>query len=403
MKYDALVVGGGIGGMESALKLGDMGYKVLLVESEGSVGGRMILLSKVFPTLDCASCISTPKMGATIHHPNVTVLTYSEVDGIEREERRLQGEDPAEAPLRGRGRLHRLPAVRDGLQRGRARRVQRRHGLAAGGLHRVPAGGAQEGRDRAGGHFPLHLRLPGGHQAHGYIALIRSGEYEKAFELVCDATPLVGSLGRACYAPCEEECTRGEPGGLALHPSAQALHRRHPLRQGPSAAVEIPPPNGKKVAIVGSGPAGLTAAWHLARKGYEVKIFEAASQPGGMLRLALPPYRLPNEVVDDDVANVTDCRRDDRHRFPRGRPGSPEGRGLRRHAAGDRHAPGHQAARARRGPGRRHARGRLPQGRQARRAARRPGQAGGGHRRRQRRHRRGPHRPAPRRRDRCSW
>jgi len=85
MKYDALVIGSGIGGMESALKLGDMGYKVLVVERESSVGGKMILLSKVFPTLDCASCISTPKMGATIHHPNVTVLTYAEVDGINRE------------------------------------------------------------------------------------------------------------------------------------------------------------------------------------------------------------------------------------------------------------------------------------------------------------------------------
>ena len=63
-QYDVLVVGSGIGGMESALKLGDMGYKVLLVEKEASVGGKMILLSKVFPTLDCASCISTPKMAA---------------------------------------------------------------------------------------------------------------------------------------------------------------------------------------------------------------------------------------------------------------------------------------------------------------------------------------------------
>ncbi len=81
-KYDALVVGSGIGGMESALKLGDMGYKVLVVEKEPSVGGKMILLSKVFPTLDCASCISTPKMGATIHHPNIDVLTYAEVEGI---------------------------------------------------------------------------------------------------------------------------------------------------------------------------------------------------------------------------------------------------------------------------------------------------------------------------------
>ena len=81
--YDVLVVGAGIGGMESALKLGDMGYRVLLVEREASVGGKMILLSKVFPTLDCASCISTPKMAASIHHPNVTTMTYTEVDGIE--------------------------------------------------------------------------------------------------------------------------------------------------------------------------------------------------------------------------------------------------------------------------------------------------------------------------------
>ena len=83
-QHDVLVVGAGIGGMESALKLGDMGYHVLLVEKEPSVGGKMILLSKVFPTLDCASCISTPKMAASIHHPNVDTLTYTEVEHIER-------------------------------------------------------------------------------------------------------------------------------------------------------------------------------------------------------------------------------------------------------------------------------------------------------------------------------
>ena len=82
MKYDILIVGGGIAGMESALTLGDMGYKVLLVEKEASIGGKMVLLSKVFPTLDCASCISTPKMAATAHHPNITVLTHSEIEQI---------------------------------------------------------------------------------------------------------------------------------------------------------------------------------------------------------------------------------------------------------------------------------------------------------------------------------
>ena len=66
--------------MEAALTLGDMGFRVLVVEKEASVGGRMILLSKVFPTLDCASCISTPKMAAMNNHPNVRTLVYTEVD-----------------------------------------------------------------------------------------------------------------------------------------------------------------------------------------------------------------------------------------------------------------------------------------------------------------------------------
>ena len=84
MDYDVLVIGSGIGGMESSIKLADMGYKVLLVEKEASVGGRMILLSKVFPTLDCASCISGPKMSSTINHPNITTMAYSEVENIVR-------------------------------------------------------------------------------------------------------------------------------------------------------------------------------------------------------------------------------------------------------------------------------------------------------------------------------
>lgn len=84
MDYDVLVIGGGIAGMESAITLGDMGYKVLLVEKSPSIGGIMILLSKVFPTLDCASCIATPKMAQTAHHPNITLLTYTEVKKIEK-------------------------------------------------------------------------------------------------------------------------------------------------------------------------------------------------------------------------------------------------------------------------------------------------------------------------------
>lgn len=79
---DVLVVGGGIAGMQSALDLADQGYRVALVEKEPSIGGKMIMLSKVFPTLDCCSCITTPKMSAVAHHDNIELLTYCDVQAI---------------------------------------------------------------------------------------------------------------------------------------------------------------------------------------------------------------------------------------------------------------------------------------------------------------------------------
>jgi heterodisulfide reductase subunit A len=83
LQVDALVVGGGIAGMQSALDLADQGYQVALVEREASIGGKMIALSKVFPTLDCCSCITTPKMSAVAHHENIHLFTYCEVQSVD--------------------------------------------------------------------------------------------------------------------------------------------------------------------------------------------------------------------------------------------------------------------------------------------------------------------------------
>jgi heterodisulfide reductase subunit A len=304
--YDALVVGSGIAGMESALKLGDMGYKVLLVEKEASVGGRMILLSKVFPTLDCASCISTPKMAASIHHPNVTALTYTEVDGVAR-----QGDGTFKATIRHKPRFVDEAAC-TGCQlcetactvavpdQFNADMVARRAAYIA-----FPQAVPKKAVLERAGTSPCTYTCPAGIKAHGYVSLIRSGEYEKAFQLVLEATPLVGTLGRACYAPCEGECTRGSlEGTLPIRRLKRfAADQHYAATEGPG--VEVPPSNGKRVAVIGSGPAGLTAAWQLARKGYGVKIFEAAPVAGGFLRLAIPAYRLPPEVVEQDISNVT--------------------------------------------------------------------------------------------------
>ena len=83
-RFDALVLGGGIAGLEAALNLAEQDFSVVIVEQDASIGGKMIRLSKVFPTLDCSSCITTPKMAAAAHHPQITILTYCELQTLTR-------------------------------------------------------------------------------------------------------------------------------------------------------------------------------------------------------------------------------------------------------------------------------------------------------------------------------
>ena len=84
-KVDALVVGGGITGLQTAIDLADQGYQVAIVEKDASIGGKMIALSKVFPTLDCCSCITTPRMATAAHHENIQIMTTTEVLSVERQ------------------------------------------------------------------------------------------------------------------------------------------------------------------------------------------------------------------------------------------------------------------------------------------------------------------------------
>jgi len=85
LDFDALIVGGGIAGLQAALDLADQDYQVAVVEKDTSIGGKMIRLSKVFPTLDCSSCITTPKMAAAAHHENITIFTYCDLKSLDRD------------------------------------------------------------------------------------------------------------------------------------------------------------------------------------------------------------------------------------------------------------------------------------------------------------------------------
>jgi heterodisulfide reductase subunit A len=307
MDYDILVVGGGAAGMESALTLGDMGYSVVLVEKEPSIGGKMILLSKVFPTLDCASCIATPKMAATYHHPRVTTLVYTEVDDIRRTDR-----GTFQAKLNQKATYVKSNQC-TGCQKCEVACTvavpdQFNYGMVARRAAYIPFAQAvpKKALIERHGTSPCSFACPAGVKAHGYVSLVRSGLFDEAMELILEDVPIPGSLGRACYAPCESECCRGElEGSVSIRQLkrfvADRYYEKYPEpRHGP--------PQDKlegTVAIVGSGPAGLSAAYHLAKKGYQVTIFEAEDEPGGMLRLAIPAYRLPNEVVARDIKNVT--------------------------------------------------------------------------------------------------
>jgi len=307
MNYDVLVVGGGIAGMESSLTLGDMGYKVLLVEKEASIGGKMVLLSKVFPTLDCASCISTPKMASTAHHPNITISTSSEIEEINKQDKggflvkiNKKSTYVNSAACTGCGECELACTV--------AKNDPFNFDLVAHRAIHIPFPQAvpKKAVMLREGTSPCSFTCPAGVKAHGYVSLVRSGKYEEAFHLHMEDAPLPGSLSRACYAPCEGECTRGELEGTVPIRAIKRFmvdyyYEKHPEPEyGPPEFIPD-----KKVAVVGSGPAGLSAAYHLARRGYRVTIFESATEPGGMLRYGIPAYRLPKDVVDRDVMNIT--------------------------------------------------------------------------------------------------
>ena len=152
---------------------------------------------------------------------------------------------------------------------------------------------------------PCVLACPAQTDCQGYVGLIANGEYEEAIALVKDNIPLPASLGRVCPHPCEEKCRRG----LIDEPvSIQWLKRfaaDQDLMSEEAFIPECDPDTGKRVAIIGGGPMGLSAAYFLRQKGHDVTIFEAMPKAGGMLRYGIPEYRLPKEVLDEEILTIS--------------------------------------------------------------------------------------------------
>ncbi len=292
----ALVIGGGIAGIQAALDIANAGVETILVEKSPSIGGHMIQLSETFPTLDCSQCIMTPKMVEVAQNDKIKLLTYSEVEEIsgsvgnfnvkvkqkspfiDWEKCNGCGECELVCPVSTDNEFECNLTTRKAIYRPFPQAVPNRYTISKLGQ------------------APCRIACPAGVNVQGYIALIRAGKYKEALELEREANPFASVCGRVCNHPCESDCVRGEvdePISIASLKRFIADVGSYPLEQRKTT--------GERIAVIGAGPGGLSCAYFLAKRNYQVTVYEAEKVTGGMLVLGIPEFRLPRDSVQADI------------------------------------------------------------------------------------------------------
>jgi formate dehydrogenase major subunit len=151
---------------------------------------------------------------------------------------------------------------------------------------------------------PCVLACPGKTDCQGYVGLIANGEFKESLKLIKEQLPLPASIGRVCPHPCEDECRRQ----LKDEPISIAWHKRFvadmDLKDPEIFMPDLKPATGKKVGIVGGGPGGLSTAYYLLMEGHEVTIYDMMPEMGGMLKYGIPQYRLPKEVLNQEIGVI---------------------------------------------------------------------------------------------------
>ena len=294
-----IVVGGGIGGIQSSLDLAESGFKVYLVEKELSIGGVMAQLDKTFPTNDCAMCILSPKLVECGRHRNIELLTNSEVQSIKGKAGNFKvriKKHPRFVDLSkctGCGDCAKVCPVE--IPNEYEEDFTNRKVIYRPFTQATPSafGIDKRGTPACTATCPLHVNVQ------GYVALISQGKFKEALELIREKNPLPAICGTVCTHPCEDECQRkgvDEPVAIDLLKKFVADCEREL-----DFELKIEEEKDIKVAIIGSGPAGLTAAYDLRKKGYKVTIFEALPIAGGMLAVGIPDYRLPQDILRKEI------------------------------------------------------------------------------------------------------
>jgi heterodisulfide reductase subunit A-like polyferredoxin len=163
----------------------------------------------------------------------------------------------------------------------------------------IPGAYAIQKADKA----PCRLACPAGLNVQGYVQMVKQGKYKEALSIIMNDLPLPGVLGRICPHGCEDACRRCEvEQPVAIRDLKRLAADKFDCRE---IEIQCPPPRKEKVAIIGSGPAGLSCAYQLAKKGILSTIYEALPQPGGMLRVGIPAHRLPRQIIDQEIEVIT--------------------------------------------------------------------------------------------------
>jgi len=296
------VIGSGIAGIQTALDIANSGFKVHLVEEKPNVGGVMAQLDKTFPTNDCSSCMMGPKLAELANHPNIEILAYTDVLDVRGDpgcfqltlKKKARYIDAAKCTACGDC-AEVCPVHRPGEH---DMQLANRKATYISYPQAVPNSYTIEKYDTA----PCRTACPANLNVQAYVAMVKMGRYREAVEIIMQDLPFPGVLGRVCPHGCEKSCRR-----LALD-EAVSIKELKRVAADHVKLSEIPVPDitprDKRVAVIGSGPAGLSAAYFLALDGYQVRVYESMPQAGGMLRYGIPEHRLPRSVLDAEIANL---------------------------------------------------------------------------------------------------
>ena len=298
----ALVVGGGIAGLSAAEELADAGIEVHLVERQQSIGGYMARLSKTFPTEDCAMCSLSPRLAnaaidGLIHIHALSDVT--EISGPPGEFRVKIAHRPRFVNEKCVGCGECVPVCPVKIPNEFDFGVSERTAISRPFTGAVPSTFAIDRK----GWSPCKTACPVHTSAHGYVALVAEGRYDDAWRVAHEPNPFPSVCGRICTHVCETECTRGQ----VEEPIAIAGLKRFIADHGAPAEMPeaLPAVYEEKIAVVGAGPAGLSAARELAGFGYATTVFEALPIAGGMLRVGIPEYRLPAAELQREIDRIT--------------------------------------------------------------------------------------------------